>query len=161
MIVVVSNLSEVFNIANYWFVSKEDHLLKTECIKFMVNPGYAQLKDKHFPSLLALIAIDEAKLIFVDGYHQNVFYRCQQFLHSMVSYMLPKKLVDETVHHRITYRKIDTENEQLNTNIHLIKEANDAGYDTVDLTKVTWETYSKELFPSLYEYQEEQTDLLN
>jgi hypothetical protein len=75
--------------------------------------------------------------------------------------MLPKKLVDETVQHRITYRKIDTENEQLNTNIHLIKEANDAGYDTVDLTKVTWETYSKELFPSLYEYQEEQTDLLN
>jgi len=162
MLVVVSNLSDVFSIKNYWSVSIDQQVLTSETVKFMVNPGYAALQDKHFPSLIALIALEEAKLVFIDGYHQNIFYRCSQMIHSLMSYMLPSELTKTLVRNRITYNRVATKNDETNTKIRILKEAVDAGEDTVDLSVVPWEVYSKEILPSLYDpYTDDETSTLN
>ena len=162
MLVVVSNLSDVFSIHNYWSIASDPQLIRSETVKFMVNPGYASLQDKHFPSLIALIALEEAKLIFIDGYHHNIFNRCSQMIHSMMAYMLSNDLTTSLIRNRVTYNRVDTHNDATNTKIKIIQESIDAGYDTCDLSIVPWEVYSKEILPSLYDpYPDDDTSTLN
>ena len=69
---------------------------------------------------------------------------------SMLSYVLPDKLTRELVTNKIRYMKVNTENEYVNTKIHLIDEAKTIGTDTVDLSVVPWEVYSREILSELY-----------
>lgn len=161
MITVVSSLSDLFLLKPYWSIADNYASVTTEEIKFIMEPGYSNIKDAHFPSLMALVAIEQAKIVFIDGYHQNLFYRCQRLFVEMLRYLLPDKLVMELIRSRVTYRRIETENEQTNSKIEIIEDAKNLGYDTLDLSIVTWETYSQELFPDLYTMTEVYKNELN
>tara|TARA_R100001163_G_C5064126_1_gene201612 strand:- start:810 stop:1298 length:489 start_codon:yes stop_codon:yes gene_type:complete len=150
MLLAISRFCDIFNNKNYWDINQSESSINVESVKFIMDPGYSNIKDPHFPSLMALICIDEATLVFVDGYHQNLFYRCQRMFISMLSYVLPDKLTRELVTNKIRYMKVNTENEYVNTKIHLIDEAKTIGTDTVDLSVVPWEVYSREILSELY-----------
>ena len=161
MLVVVCRMCDLFSTRNFWDINESENRINLEAIKFMMDPGYSNIKDPHFPSLMALVAIEQARIVFIDGYHQNLFYRCQRLFVQMLAYVLPDKLTVDIVKSRILYMKVNTENEYLNTKIHIMEEAEKDGHQTFDLSKVSWEDYSRDLFPEFYEGETKGETTLN
>jgi len=150
MKVVLSRLSDMFLLREY-FSLKDDVEIEEEIMKFYIDVSYIGLRDKTIGTLIALIASGQAKIIFVDGYHENIFYRCQIIFGNMLRSVLGEGLTKSLLTSSIIYRRIDTQLDFQNVMIDLKKNMDENKDVLIDLTKEeTWTDYIKNRYPTLY-----------
>ena len=149
MKVILSRLSDMFLLNNY-FALRDPVEIEEEIMKFYIDVSYIGLRDKTIGTLVALIASGHAKIIFIDGYHENVFYRCQMIFGNMLRSVLGDGLTKSLLASSIIYRRINTTLE-LDNEMIALEQASTENKDTiVNLTVTTWTDYLKKTYPTIY-----------
>jgi hypothetical protein len=165
MKVVLAKLTDVFILKDYFSIDTEVER-EIALIKFYIDLSSVGLKDKTIGSLIALIAAGHAKIYFIDGYHENVFYRCQMLLANMLRTMLGEGLTKSLLAGSIIYRKVDSHLDLENEFIELANETKLNEDEVIDINKMTWKDYVAETYPELYEdkyrvFAEDYDEVLN
>ncbi len=111
---IIARLSDVFLIDDYFTLDTSTEL-EQSLINFYVDLSTVGVRDKTIGSLIALVAAGHAKIWFVDGYHENVFYRCQTLIATLLRQILGDGLTKQLLASSIIYRKIKSEIELKNT----------------------------------------------
>lgn len=162
---IIARLSDVFLIDDYFTLDNPTEL-EQSLINFYVDLSTVGVRDKTIGSLIALVAAGHAKIWFVDGYHENVFYRCQTLIATLLRQILGDGLTKQLLASSIIYRKIKSEIELKNTYIELTEDAETNNETMVNLSHTSWKEYIKTAYPDMYtrkyqEYETEYDEILN
>tara|TARA_R110002020_G_scaffold157492_1_gene340305 strand:- start:487 stop:984 length:498 start_codon:yes stop_codon:yes gene_type:complete len=165
MKVVLAKLTDVFILKDYFSMDTEVER-ETALIKFYIDLSSVGLKDKTIGSLIALIAAGHAKIYFIDGYHENVFYRCQMLFANMLRTILGEGLTKSLLAGSIIYRKVDSYLDLENEFIELANETKLNEDEVININETTWKDYVAETYPKLYEdkyrvFAEDYDEVLN
>ena len=162
---IIARLSDVFLIDDYFTLDNTTEL-EQSLINFYVDLSTVGVRDKTIGSLIALVAAGHAKIWFVDGYHENVFYRCQTLIATLLRQILGDGLTKQLLASSIIYRKIKSEIELKNTYIELTEDAETNNETVVNLSHTSWKEHIKTAYPDMYtrkyqEYETEYEEILN
>tara|TARA_R100000664_G_C2753714_1_gene141159 strand:+ start:1373 stop:1882 length:510 start_codon:yes stop_codon:yes gene_type:complete len=162
---VLARLSDVFLIDDYFSLDTPTDI-EQSLISFYVDLATVGVRDKTIGSLIALLAAGHAKIWFVDGYHENVFYRCQALIGTLLRQILGDGLTKSLLSSSIIYRKIKTNLELQNTYIELTQEGEHNNETVINLSLMSWKDYIKNTYPDMYakkyqEYDKEYEEILN
>ena len=124
------------------------------------------VRDKTIGSLIALLAAGHAKIWFVDGYHENVFYRCQTLIATLLRQILGEQLTKSLLASSIIYRRIESKLQLQNTYNQLTQEGEQNNEVVVNLSLISWKKYIQTAYPDMYnkkyqEYETEYDEILN
>ena len=145
---IIARLSDVFLIDDYFTLDNPTEL-EQSLINFYVDLSTVGVRDKTIGSLIALVAAGHAKIWFVDGYHENVFYRCQTLIATLLRQILGDGLTKQLLASSIIYRKIKSEIELKNTYIELTEDAETNNETAVNLSHTSWKEYIRYLYGKL------------
>ena len=132
---VLARLSDVFLIDDYFTLDTSTEL-EQSLIKFYVDLSTVGVRDKTIGSLIALLAAGHAKIWFVDGYHENVFYRCQTLIATLLRQILGEQLTKSLLASSIIYRRIESKLQLQNTYNQLTQEGEQNNEVVVNLSLI-------------------------
>ena len=162
---VLARLSDVFLIDDYFTLDTSTEL-EQSLINFYVDLSTVGVRDKTIGSLIALLAAGHAKIWFVDGYHENVFYRCQTLIATLLRQILGEQLTKSLLASSIIYRRIESKLQLQNTYNQLTQEGEQSNEVVVNLSLISWKKYIQTAYPDMYnkkyqEYETEYDEILN
>jgi hypothetical protein len=162
---VLARLSDVFLIDDYFTLDTNTEI-EEALINFYVDLATVGVRDKTIGSLIALVAAGHAKIWFVDGYHENVFYRCQTLISTLLRQILGEGLTKSLLASSIIYRKISSNLELQNTYIELTEEGENNNETVINLSLMPWKEYIRNAYPDMYSkkyqaYEKEYEEILN
>ena len=162
---VLARLSDVFLIDDYFTLDTSTEL-EQSLINFYVDLSTVGVRDKTIGSLIALLAAGHAKIWFVDGYHENVFYRCQTLIATLLRQILGEQLTKSLLASSIIYRRIESKLQLQNTYNQLTQEGEQNNEVVVNLSLISWKKYIQTAYPDMYNkkyqgYETEYDEILN
>lgn len=147
---VITPLSSLFNLPDYFNPEVSDKDRELISLKFMLYYNNSNFSDNAIPTLGALLTLGHLRLVVVDGYTEPVWFRARTVLASLIRNILPEKTTLKLLENNVKYIRAESENEMHENILTLLNQYEQEGYTVVNLFEDSWANYSRKEFPELY-----------